>query len=291
VDWGSFGYVELEGKRQRLYAFIMTLGWSRMMYVEFTTSLDTGWFLRGHQHAFSYFGGIPREVLHDNLKSAVLGRDETGAILWNPRYLDFALVHGFQPRACHPYRAQTKGKVESGVHYVRINFWPGIHLSDLDDLNQQAIGWCNGVANCRVHATTGEPPFARLPQEHLQPIPALHYDTSIVVVRRASRDCLVSYDGNWYSLPSLYARENVVLKEQENGTLLILNSFGEIIASHRLLSGRRQRSLQPEHYAGLGTLEGEPPLPLLPALSAAAPQVEVRPLSVYAALTEGGPHE
>jgi hypothetical protein len=262
-----------------------------MMYLEFTTSLDTGWFLRGHQHAFSYFGGIPREVLHDNLKSAALGRDESGGVVWNPRYLDFALVHGFQPRACHPYRTQTKGKVESGVHYVRISFWPGIHFSDLNDLNQQAVGWCNGVAHCRVHATTGETPFSRLPHENLQPIPALHYDTNIGVVRRASRDCLVSYEGNWYSLPSLYARETVVVKEQENGSLLILNSFGEIIASHHLLSGRRQHSLQSEHYAGLVPVDGEKPLPTRSALTETAPRVEVRPLSVYAALLEGGRHE
>lgn len=293
VDWGHFGYVELAGKRERLYGFIMTLGWSRTMYLEFTTSQETGWFLRCHQHAFEYFGGIPREVLHDNLKSAVLERDAAGNIHWNPRYLDFALAHGFQPRACQPYRAQTKGKVENGVGYVRGNFWCGLAFSGLSDLNQQALGWCNGVANVRVHATTGEVPFRRLPDEHLQPLPTVRYDTSVVTLRRASRDCLVSYGGNYYSVPAAYATQMVVVKELESRDLLVVNNLGEIVAHHRLLSGRRQRSVVEAHYAPLRVAEPEPPafpgLPLM--LICAAPQVEVRPLSVYAALVEEASHD
>lgn len=293
VDWGHFGYVAWAGKRERLYGFIMTLGWSRTMYLEFTTSLDTGWFLRCHQHAFEYFGGGPREVLHDNLKSAVLERDADGNIHWNPRYLDFALAHGFRPRACQPYRAQTKGKVERGVRYVRVNFWPGLQVSGLADLNQQALAWCNTVANPRIHATTGETPFSRLPQEKLQPLPVARYDTGIVALRRASRDCLVSYEGNYYSVPAAYAQQTLVVKELESGDLLIVNGLGQVVAQHRLLSGRRQRSLLPEHYQPLLPLPEEPPsipgLPLL--LICAAPQVEVRSLSAYAALLEEDTHE
>jgi transposase len=97
-----------------------------MMYLEFTVSTDLMWWLRCHQHAFAYFGGVPREVLHYNLKTAVLSRDGAGSIHWQPRYLDFAgrpLGHyGFQPRACQPYRAQTKGKVENSI-VARADFW------------------------------------------------------------------------------------------------------------------------------------------------------------------------
>jgi transposase len=293
VDWGSFGSAEWEGKQQRLYAFLMTLGWSRAVYLEFTTSLDTGWFLRCHQHAFEYFGGIPREVLHDNLKSAVLSRDGAGNIHWNPRYLDFALAHGFQPRACQPYRAQTKGTVENGMRYVRGNFWPGIHFSGLADLNQQALNWCNTVANPRLHATTGEVPFRRLALEKLQPLPGVRYDTSIVTMRQVSRDCLVSYEGNYYSVPAAYTRQTVLVKETETREVLVLNGLGELVAHHRLLSGRRQRSVVEAHYAPLRPPPTDPPrtpgLPLL--LICAAPQVEIRPLSVYAALVEEVGHE
>jgi len=124
VDWACFGKILVDGEWKRLYAFTMTLGYSRMKYLEFMTSVDIEHFLQGHINAFHYFGGVPEEVLVDNLKSAVLWRNGS-EIHWNPRYLDFAAHYGFVPRACWPYRAQTKGKVESSIGYVRKNFWPG----------------------------------------------------------------------------------------------------------------------------------------------------------------------
>src|SRR6185369_6675077 len=113
----------------------MTLCWSRTMDVEFTVKGNTGWFICCHQHAFEAFGGVPRESLHDNLKSAVISRDRQGRIQWNDRYLDFATYSGFVSHACRPYRAQTKGKVERGIGDVRQTFWCGLHFVDLDDLN------------------------------------------------------------------------------------------------------------------------------------------------------------
>ena len=150
VDWGHFGFIEHHGRQRRLYAFVMTLGWSRAMYVEFTTSTDATWWLRCHVHAFHYFGGVPKVVLHDNLKTAVLSRDADGTVHWNPRYLDFADYYGFTPQACRPYRAQTKGKVEAGIRYVRGNFWPGLRFVDLADLNRQGRDWLDFTAN-RAH--------------------------------------------------------------------------------------------------------------------------------------------
>jgi transposase len=82
VDWSSFGYISVDGRQQRLYAFVMTLGYSRMMYVEFTTSTEVSRWLRCHQRAFEYFGGVPREILHDNLKTAVLSRGGGGKIYY-----------------------------------------------------------------------------------------------------------------------------------------------------------------------------------------------------------------
>ncbi len=107
-----------------------------------------------------------------------------------------------------PYRPQTKGKVENGVKYVRGNFWPGLHFRDLDDLNDQALAWLNTTANPRVHGTTGEVPFSRLRAEGLQPAEkAFTYDTSILTSRRSSKDCVISYEGNLYSVPAAYARQ------------------------------------------------------------------------------------
>jgi transposase len=291
VDWAHFGLITVEGRKRRLYGFVMTLGWSRAMYLEFTLAVDEIAFLRCHQHAFAYFGGVPREILHDNLKTAVLGRAADGRIRWHPRYLDFAEYHGFTPRACQPYRAQTKGKVESGIRYVRGNFWPGLQFTDLADLNLQARTWLNAVANVRLHGTTGEVPWLRLPREGLLPLggkPA--YDTSVVSTRRSSLDCLICYGGNEYSVPAAHARQQLLVKETEQGDLIILTLPGEEIARHTLVAGPHQRIIIAAHYqslikpkqsaARLGAVQV--PAVQLPMPGVAdAPQVEARPLSIY----------
>ncbi|MBO0783504.1 MAG: IS21 family transposase, partial [Ktedonobacteraceae bacterium] len=290
VDWGYFGFITHHGRTCRLYAFVMTLGWSRASYVRFTISSDTTWFIRCHLHAFAYLGGVPRRLLYDNLKSVVERRDADEGVHWNPRFLDFADVAGFSPQACKPYRPQTKGKVENGVKYVRGNFWPGLHFRDLEDLNNQALAWLNTTANQRVHGTTGEVPFTRLRSEGLQEASkAFIYDTSVMTTRRSSKDCLISYEGNLYSVPAAYARKTLQVKITEAQELVICSEVGQELARHRVLLGRQERSVQAEHYQGLGI-----PAPrveqvramqeIAPAQTSMfwdAPVVEVRPLSVY----------
>jgi transposase len=295
VDWAHFGYIEHRGRRRRLYLFVMTLGWSRSSYVEFTVSADAAWWLRCHVHAFRYINGVPRVVLHDNLKTAVLDRQADGRIVWNARYLDFADYYGFSPRACRPYRAQTKGKVESGVRYVRGNFWPGLRFVDLADLNRQAWDWLDNTANLRVHGTTGEVPFDRLPLEELQSLDGKpDYDTCLIAFRRTSKDCFVSYDGNYYSVPAAYARKTLQVKETEDGQLIILDTQDGEIARHWLAEGRNLRVAVAAHYAHLrcgsrparrrGAIQVPAPHsePFLPA----APEVEIRPLDWYDQMLE-----
>lgn len=288
VDWGSFGYINEEGRQQRLYAFAMQLAYSRMLYVEYTTRMDVMTWLRCHQHAFTYFGGVPEVMLHDNLKTAVLSRGAGGKIQWNPRYLDFALFYGFTPQPCRPYRAQTKGKIERSIRYLRENFWVGTTFVDVADVNGQVRHWLATVANCRVHGTTGVTPISRLDEEPLHALPEQPFDTDVVTYRRAGRDCTVHYRANVYSVPSAYAQQVVLVKETEQHQLRFYSGEGTLIAEHRLVSGRCQRSLVTAHYADLPR-SAAPPLPALARQHAAerweaAPQVETRPLSVYAHL-------
>jgi transposase len=298
ADWAHFGFIEHHGCRRRLYLFVMTLSWSRSMYLEFTVSTDAAWWLRCHVHAFHYFGGVPSVVLHDNVKTAVLEREADGTVHWNPRYLDFADYYGFSLRACRPYRAQTKGKVESGIRYVRGNFWPGLRFVDLADLNRQAWDWLDSTANQRIHGTTGEVPFDRLPREGLQSLDGKpDYDTSLIAFRRSTKDCFVSYDGNYYSVPADYARKTLKVKETEGGELIVFDVEDEEIARHRLAEGRNLRVAVAAHYAHLrcgsqparrrGAIQvpapqGEPFLP-------AAPEVETRPLAWYDQVLEVAP--
>lgn len=297
VDWGAFGTIIHEGRQRRLYAFVMTLGWSRAMYLEFTVSADIAWWLRCHLHAFHYLGGLPQEILHDNLKTAVLSRTADGHIHWHPRYLDFAQYYGFRPRACQPYRAQTKGKVESGIRYLRGNFWPGLSFTDLPDLNQQARLWLDTTANVRRHGTTGEVPFTRLAIEPLQPISGKpDYDTSRITYRRSSKDCLVSYEGNFYSVPIAYAQQQLLLKETESCLLRIFSLEGVELTCHSLATGQQQRIIINAHYAGLTFGSSRKKRPTATQIvgcslldqSLLSPQVEVRPLQQYEQWAEVG---
>ena len=212
VDWGSFSYISENGRRRRMWAFVMVLGWSRAIYVEFVRRADVATFIRCHLNAFEYFGGVPKLCLYDNAKVVVLGRDQDGRPEFNSRMLDFARRVGFELRLCRPYHAQTKGKVESGVKYVRNNFWPSARFSDDADLNRQALEWCDAVANERVHGTTGRTPKRMLAIER-ETLGAMPEIGSLGVYfredRRVGCDGYVNWDGSWYGVPWTWAGDVV----------------------------------------------------------------------------------
>jgi transposase len=169
--------------RDRLAVFIATLGWSRAAYVEFVTDERLETLLGCHERAFYFFGGVPREVLYDNMRTVVTDRDRyrPGLHRYNRTFLDFAHHHGFVPRLCRPYRAQTKGKVERFIRYLRTSFYvplasqlspEGLKI-DRDTANARVGTWLREVANARVHATSGEVPLVRLEleRERLQAMP------------------------------------------------------------------------------------------------------------------------
>jgi len=170
--------------RDRLSAFIATLGWSRATYVEFVIDERLETLLGCHERAFYFFGGVPREVLYDNMRTVVSERDYYGPGLhrYNRTFLDFAHHYGFLPRLCQPYRPKTKGKVERFIGYLRRSFYvplasqlspEGLKI-DRDMANARVGTWLREIANARVHATTGEVPLVRLEleRERLQPMPA-----------------------------------------------------------------------------------------------------------------------
>lgn len=178
VDWAV-----IRRGTDRLSVFVATLGWSRAAYVEFVTDERLETWLRCHEHAFAAFGGVPRKVLYDNLRTVVAARDAygPGEHRFNPAFLDFAGHCGFVPKLCRPYRAQTKGKVERFIRYLRQSFWlplasrraaDGLVL-DAEAANVAVRRWLREIANARCHATTQAVPAERLAAEraHLQPVP------------------------------------------------------------------------------------------------------------------------
>jgi len=122
VDWGSFR----KPQRKKVQGFVMTLGWSRASYLDFEDSQALPVFLACHERAFHYFGGVPEEILYDRAGTVLIRDNERGEPVFHPGLLDFAGHYGFRPRVCHAYRPQTKGKIESGIKYVRRNFWPRV---------------------------------------------------------------------------------------------------------------------------------------------------------------------
>lgn len=296
MDWGHFG--NWNGKR--LYGFALTLSWSRMQYVEFTQRQDAETLLHCMMHALTFFGGVPQTVLTDNMKTVVVDRIDSQP-RFHAKLLDFASYYGFVPRVCHPYRPQTKGKIESTIRYIKSSFWPGTSFDSLEDLNRQALAWCE-EANRRVHATTREIPAVRFPHEELTSLngqPA--YDTSYVSHRQVAKDCLVSYRGSRYSVPHVHAGRSVTVREPlDTGSIRIFYQQ-DLIAEHPLSTAKGAMVVTPDHYASLPRRSRVPVLsPPAPAIELTpgpgvglhhvAPEVEFRPLSIYNAFCEEVAH-
>ena len=174
VDWSDFGYMELDGKRTKLSCFSMVLGYSRMLYIQFTCSQNLVSLGQSHINAFRYFGGITDTILYDNMKTVVISREED-KILWNSQFMDFASYHGFIPKLCLPGRKETKGKVERPYSYIRTSFFNGESFDSFSHLNEKARNWLDNVANVRIHATTGIVPFERLKEENLHSLKKIIY--------------------------------------------------------------------------------------------------------------------
>ncbi len=170
VDFGTFALPW--GRR---HALLIVLGYSRLLWLQFFPRQTMAVLIRGLEAAFTSFGGVPQELLFDQMRSVVTadGRPDAGGLVMNAEFLRFAEHWGFRARACRPYRAQTKGKVERPIRYGRQSFFYGRTFVGDDDLNAQAAHWCDTVANVRQHRTTGEPPqrrFARDERAQLQPL-------------------------------------------------------------------------------------------------------------------------
>jgi hypothetical protein len=245
-----------------------------------------------HEQAFQYFGGVPEEILYDRTKTVWLRDDERGDPVFHPGLVNFAEHYGFRPRLCRGYRPQTKGKVESGIGYVRKNFWPRVRdyrqANDLLDLRRR---WLDETCNVRVYGTTGERPVDRLPKEGLKlavGIPA--YRALVLERRRVARDCFVSYAGSSYSAPAEYAGREVWVRQTEDR--LLICDRDQVVADHPLAARTYERRVIRAHFEGLSARrdrrlrqEAEESLAKVTRLPLPiGPEVEKRPLSVYEGL-------
>jgi len=271
TDWGELE-VEIAGQLTTVSFVVNTLGYSRRFHFWGTDSQDAEHTYEGLIRSFEYFGGVPREVLVDNQKSAVLVPSHQGPPRFNDRFLDLAAYYGFSPRACRPYRAQTKGKDERMVGYVKGNFFVRYRaFESWPHLNQLAERWLAEEADPRVHGTLKEVVAERFAREQpaLGPLPRQRYDTSYHELRRVASDCYIDVRGNRYSVPARLVAQTVTVRIGLDGVLQVYHAE-QLVASHVLRPVAQGWSTVPEHHADLWD---------------EALRVERRPLAAYAEVT------
>ncbi len=252
-DWAYCGrHADRAGRLINVYAFVMVLGFSRALFVKFTTSMRLATLVECHREAFVFFGGVPQQVLYDNMKQVKLDDGEL-----NPAFVDFAAHQGFAIKTCRPRRARTKGKVERMVDYVKDNFLLARQFADLDDLNAQATAWLDNTANARLHATTGHRPVDLLKSEieHLTPIASIRPYTFIERhPRKVAKESRVSFNACRYSVPPAYVGRDVTVELASDAGTVVIRSGDVIVAEHPVAARRGESVTQKQHIDELWKL-------------------------------------
>lgn len=278
ADFGEL-FVEIGGVRVKVHLCVLTLGFSRRVFVRAYANERQGNWLDCMEQAFHRFGGVPAQVLVDNARALVSVHDaETREVVFAERFSQFASYWGFKPRACAPYRARTKGKDESGVRYVKRNAIAGRSFASWDALDGWLEQWSREVADVRVHGTTGERPVDRFERElaTLQPLRARQpFLAEREFDRRVHNDACVEVGANWYSVPWRLVGADVVVRVRDQQ--VTVSHAGQVVARHERAEGRRNRVVDATHWEGLArTPRAEVAVPHTPTVPEFA-----RPLSVY----------
>lgn len=296
MDWGDFQIQEPSGLTTTVHAFVLVLGFSRAMFVEFVRRCSLETFMDCHIHAFRYLQGVPAEILYDNMRNVVISRKK-GPASFNTEFAHFAHHYGFYPIACPPYSPWVKGKVERPIDYLRERFWRGYPFQSLEKANQDVLCWLQESANERVHGTHHQVVRIRWEEE----IPALgkrpdtDYDTSLKVFRKVYKDCQISYNCNRYVLPHHVVGKRVMLKIKDGAIRFYHDQ--ELLATYREPEGKHHTLSNPFFYDALkrdreqlkgkylGT-KGKATRGLITATL--FPEVAHRPLSEYEPFSQGG---
>lgn len=289
VDFGST-QVMVGQEMMRIFLFVATLGYSRRTYVLASLHERQSAWLLGLEGAFRHFGGVTHEVLVDNAKALVDEHNrQTREVKLNDRFRSFCSYWGVTPRACAPYRAQTKGKDERGVGYVKRNAIAGHTFQSMDALQAHLDRWMRDVADVRVHGTTGEPPIARFERDErkaLRPLPSKAPFLQVrELVRRVHTDACIELDTNRYSVPWKLIGEQVTVVVADREVQVLY--AGQEVARHAQSCLRRANIIEREHLTGIVGSELAGTTRLVPT-AAKAPAELQRDLVEYEALVGGG---
>ena len=237
--------------KRQLSCFVITLSWSRALYLEFFFDQTTENFLRGHVRAFDAWSGAPRVILYDNLRSAVLER-RGDRIHFNPRLLELAAHYHFVPRPCQVRAGNQKGRVERAIRYVRDSFWAGRVFTTLAECNRQALVWRDEVAHRRRWPDDSAQTVAQAfteEQSRLLPLPLHLCNTDRIETVRSRKTIYVRFDLNDYSIPPVAVGRHLTLAASDTD-VRILDGAAEIARHHRSYD-RQQSILDPAHEQAL----------------------------------------
>ncbi len=251
VDWGHFGHLMIGRAKRPLMAFVVVLSWSRHIYLRFFLGARMENFLRGHVGAFDAWQGLPRVLLYDNLKSAVLER-QGDAIRFHPTFLAFAGHYRFEPRPVAVARGNEKGRVERAIRYVRESFFAARTFTDLADLNAQAMHWCRGQAAdriCPAERTLRVGQAFIQEQPRLLALPANPYPTAERVAVKSGKTPYIRFDLNDYSIPHTHV-QRLLTVQAEPEQVRILDG-GDVLATHVRSYDRGVQVEDPRHIATL----------------------------------------
>jgi transposase len=232
VDWASFGHLQIGRARRPLMAFVMVLSWSRQIYLRFFLDARMDSFLAGHAGAFEAWSGVPRVLLYDNLRSAVLER-QGDAIRFHPTLLAFAAHHRYEPRPVAVARGNEKGRVERAIRFVRESFFAARRFTDIDDLNAQAAIWCAGPAAerpCREEPTiTVREAFGR-EQPSLLALPENPYPCELLLAVKVGKTPYVRFDLNDYTIPYTHVRRTLTVRADPRRVRIL--DGADLLATH-----------------------------------------------------------
>jgi transposase len=251
VDWAHFGHLDIGHARRPLMAFVMVLSYSRQIYLRFFLDARMENFLRGHVGAFEAWSGLPRVLLYDNLKSAVLER-QGDAIHFHPTLLSFAGHYRFEPRPVAVARGNEKGRVERAIRYTRSAFFAARTYADLDDLNAQAHVWCSGQAAdrpCPEDTTITVREAFATERPHLLPLPENPYPTDEHLAVTAGKTPYVRFDRNDYSIPHTHVRRTLTVRADPVRVRVL--DGGEILADHPRSYDAKAQVEDPAHIKTL----------------------------------------
>ena len=235
-DWSEYmiGFTSTEGREHKVTFFSYILSYSRRQYIEVVEDKSQRTLFECLVHTFMYFDGVAREIRSDNQKVCV-DRWECGQPIFNRHYLGFASHYGFRPLAIHPRRPVENLKVERPFYYLETNFLNGRSFRDVHDLKEQLRSWLTRVNDVRVHRTTGRQPIEMFREELpcLIPLPAAHYDTSLIVYRVVNQESCVHYQGYFYYVPGDHLFKSCPLRITRDRVIIYSHDF-KLLVSHPL---------------------------------------------------------